>query len=295
MSLSTPVGFIIFNRPDLTERVFATIARAKPERLFVVADGPRFPEEAERCERARAVIQKVDWACEVSTNFADDNLGCGRREASAFDWVFSHVEEAIFLEDDTLPCQSFFSFCEAMLERYRHDQRIMHINGDNSANQDRTDDTYYFSKYIHGWGWASWRRAWRYYDYYMKSWPSVKSSGLLEHVWDNPYEQSYWSGIFDQMYKDPTTIDTWDYQWIYACWLQGGLCIAPNKNLISNIGFNRPDATHTKEDNPRSNLPTSEIMTIKHPDRVVRHLVADRHSFDHIFGGHELRERESIL
>jgi hypothetical protein len=295
MTLSTPVGFLIFNRPDLTDQVFAAIAQAKPKKLFVIADGPRFPEEVEKCEKTRSVIQKVDWECDVLTNFSDTNLGCGRREASGFDWVFSQVEEAIFLEDDTLPSPSFFSFCEAMLEHYRHDERIMHINGDNSVNQDKTDDSYYFSKYVHGWGWASWRRAWQKYDYYMKSWPDFKQAGFIEYIFDDPYEQKFWTDILEQMYEDPQVIDTWDYQWMYACWSQGGLAIAPNKNLISNLGFNRPDAAHTVGDDPRAKLPTAEIMEIKHPQFVVRHQEADQHSFNHIFGGQKMREQDKPL
>ncbi len=295
MSLSTPVGFIIFNRPDLTEKVFAAIAQAKPQKLFVIADGPRFPEEVEKCKQTRAIINKVNWDCEVLTNFSDTNLGCGRREASGFDWVFSQVEEAIFLEDDTLPAPSFFSFCEAMLERYRHDQRIMHINGDNSVNQDRTSDSYYFSKYMHGWGWASWQRAWQPYDYYMKTWPEFKQAGLLKQVCEDPYEQKYWTAIFEQMYQDPQVIDTWDYQWTYTCWSQGGLTIAPNKNLISNLGFNRPDAAHTVGDDPRSQLSTTDIWEIKHPSFLVRHGEADRHTFDYAFGGQEMREQDQLL
>ncbi|MDZ8055551.1 MAG: glycosyltransferase family 2 protein [Aulosira sp. ZfuVER01] len=295
MTLSTPIGFLIFNRPDLTEQVFAAIAQVKPKKLFVIADGPRFPEELEKCEKTRAVIQKVDWDCEVLTNFSDKNLGCGRREASGFDWVFSQVEEAIFLEDDTLPSPSFFSFCEAMLERYRHDERIMHINGDNSVNQDRTDDSYYFSKYMHGWGWASWRRAWQNYDYYMKTWPDFKQTGFIEYIFEDPYEQKFWTDILEQMYEDPQVIDTWDYQWMYACWSQGGLAIAPNKNLISNLGFNRLDAAHTVGDDPRSKLPTAKLTEIKHPQFVVRHQDADRHSFDYIFGGQKMREQDKPL
>jgi len=271
MSLLTPVGFLIFNRPDLTEMTFSAIAQAKPKQLFVIADGPR-PDrsgEAEKCEQARAIIQKVDWDCEVLTNFSDVNLGCGRREASGFDWVFSQVEEAIFLEDDTFPAPSFFSYCEAMLERYRCDTRIMHISGDNSANQGRTSDTYYFSTYIHGWGWASWRRAWQYYDYQMKTWPQFKRSGSLEQIFEDYYEQKYWVNIFNQMHEDPQVIDTWDYQWIYACWSQGGLAITPNENLISNVGFNREDAAHTKGDSPRAKLLVGTIEEIRHPHFVV--------------------------
>ncbi|BBD69179.1 hypothetical protein NIES4072_34920 [Nostoc commune NIES-4072] len=292
MSLSTPVGFLIFNRPDLTEQVFAAIAQAKPQKLFVIADGPRFPEEEEKCQQARSIINKIDWKCDLITDFSDVNLGCGRREATGFDWVFSQVEEAIFLEDDTLPVPSFFSFCEAMLERYRHDERIMHINGDNSVNQDRTEYSYYFSKYMHGWGWASWRRAWQHYDYRMKTWPEFKKQGLVKLIFENLYEQKYWTSIFDQMYDDPQIIDTWDYQWTYACWSQGGLVIEPNKNLISNLGFNRLDAAHTVNDDPRSKLPINDIWEIKHPPFIVRHKEADMHSFDQIFGGQEMREQD---
>lgn len=297
MSLSTPVGFLIFNRPDVTEKVFSAIAQAQPKKLFVIADGARLdrPGEAEKCEQTRSIIQKVDWDCEVLTNFSDVNLGCGRREATGFDWVFSHVEEAIFLEDDTFPAPSFFSFCEAMLERYRHDERILHINGDNSVNQGRTCDSYYFSKYMHGWGWASWRRAWQHYDYQMKTWPEFKQSGLLEQIFEDSYEQKFWVDIFDQMYADPQVIDTWDYQWTYACWSQNGLVIAPDKNLISNLGFNREDAVHTKGDDPRSQLPVENIEEIIHPSFVVRHRIADQHSFDHIFGGKTMREQDKFL
>jgi len=290
MSLSTPVGFLIFNRPDLTEQVFAAIAQAKPKKLFVIADGARHSEEVEKCEQTRAVIEKVDWDCEVLTNFSDTNMGCGRREASGFDWVFSQVEEAIFLEDDTLPTPSFFNFCEAMLDRYRDDDRIMHINGDNSYNQDRTDYGYYFSKYMHGWGWASWRRAWQHYDYSMKSWTQFKREGMLELACDCPYEQQYWSGMFEQMHKDPQVMDTWDYQWMYACWSQGGLVIAPSKNLISNLGFNRADAAHTVGDSPRAKLPTTDMWNIEHPPFVVRHRAADLHTFDYAFGGKDMKK-----
>ncbi|HIK16964.1 MAG TPA: glycosyltransferase family 2 protein [Leptolyngbyaceae cyanobacterium M33_DOE_097] len=297
MSLSTPVGFLIFNRPDVTEKVFSAIAQVKPKQLFVIADGPRpdRPGEMEKCEQTRSIIQKVDWDCEVLTDFSEVNLGCGRREATGFDWVFSQVEEAIFLEDDTYPAPTFFSFCEAMLERYRNDTRIMHINGDNSANQGRTSDSYYFSKYIHSWGWASWRRAWQHYDYQMKTWLEFKQTDLLEQIFEDFYEQQYWVKIFDQMYEDPQVIDTWDYQWIYACWSQSGLAITPQENLISNLGFNREDAAHTKGDNPRSKLSLGVIEAIQHPPFVVRHREADRHSFDQIYGGKTLREQDKPL
>ncbi|MCX7593296.1 MAG: glycosyltransferase family 2 protein [Fischerella sp.] len=282
-TLKTPVAFFIFNRPDLTEVVFKAIAQAKPQKLLVIADGPRFPEEMEKCEKTRAIIKKVNWDCEVVTNFSEKNLGCGLRISSGVDWVFSQVEEAIFLEDDTLPTTSFFYFCQTVLERYRYDRRVMHINGDNFVNQNKTSDSYYFSKYMHSWGWASWRRAWQHYDYYMKSWPEFKKAGLLKYVCENQSEEKYWTRLFDKMHKDPQLLDTWDFQWTYAIWSQGGLVIAPNKNLISNLGFNRRDATHTSNDDPHSRLPTSDIWKVNHPLFLVRHREADNHTFNCIF------------
>ena len=293
MSFSTPVAFLIFNRPDLAQVVFEAIAKVRPEKLFVVADGPRFPEEALKCEQTRAVINKIDWDCEIVTNFSDKNLGCGRRVSSGIDWVFSNVEEAIFLEDDCLPAESFFSYCQALLDRYRDDNRIMTINGNNfQSGQSRTEYSYHFSKYNGCWGWASWRRAWKHYDYEMKTWPEFKKTGMLDMVCDGPYEKKFWSGLFDSMYEDPYKKDTWDHQWKYACWSQSGLSIEPGVNLVANLGIGRPDATHTSRKRPLLDQisRTREMGEIKHPPFIVRHRAADTYIFDYIAGGNQMKK-----
>jgi hypothetical protein len=296
MTLSTPVIFIIFNRPDLTAKVFEAIRKVQPQKLLIVADGARFdrPNEAEKCRESRAVIETLDWDCDVLKNYSDVNLGCGVRVATGLDWAFSQVEEAIVLEDDCLPAPSFFNFCEKMLEHYRDDERIMHISGDNSCNQNRTRDSYYYSKYGHIWGWATWRRAWQHYDYRMKSWTAFKQAGLLGLICEDSYEQKYWTNIFDQMYENPQVINTWDFQWLYTCWAQSGLAIAPNQNLVANLGFNQTSAAHTLGDDPRAGLATTDIWKIQHPLFMVRHREADIHTFDSIFGGEKLRQQDRL-
>ena len=144
--LKTPVAFIIFNRPDTTERVFAEIVKAKPPKLLVVGDGPRANREgdAAKVAAARAITKRVDWPCEVLTNFSEVNLGCKVRVSSGLDWVFEQVPEAIILEDDCLPHQTFFRFCEELLERYRDDQRIGMISGDNFQFGHTINDDSYF-------------------------------------------------------------------------------------------------------------------------------------------------------
>ncbi len=297
MSLSTPIAFLIFNRPDLTQMVFEMIAKAKPKMLLVVADGPRFPEEEEKCEQARAVIERVDWDCEVLTNFSDNNLGCGRRISSGIEWVFSKVEEAIFLEDDCLPVESFFTYCQELLEYYRHDTRIMTINGNNfQSGQCRTEYSYHFSKYNGCWGWASWRRAWKHYDYEMKTWLKFKRTGMLKMVCSDPYEQEFFTKIFDSMCENPDREDAWSHQWKYACWSQNGLAIEPRVNLVANLGLGRSDATHTTGHNPllAEISKTQEMGEIKHPPFVVRHRDADTYIFDYVIGGKMMKKQDTL-
>lgn len=282
--LATPVAFFIFNRPDTTEQVFAAIARARPRKLLVVADGarPDRPGEAEKCAATRAIIGRVDWDCEVLTNYSEVNLGCKRRLASGLDWVFSLAEEAIILEDDCLPDPTFFAYCEALLERYRTDDRITHISGDNfQAGPSRTPYGYYFSRYSHVWGWASWRRAWRHYDVEMALWPEIRDGGWLGDMLGDPKVVAHWTRLFETAHGG--RIDTWDYQWMFACWVQGGLAILPRANLISNIGF-LPGATHTVHDSRLANLPVHAAQEpLCHPPYVIRDAEADRYTEQQIF------------
>lgn len=284
MSLSTPVAFLIFNRPELTKIVFAAIRQAKPQKLLIIADGPRFPEEAIKCQEARDIINQVDWQCEVLINFSETNLGCKKRISTGIDWVFKEVEEAIILEDDCLPAPSFFFFCQNLLERYRDDERIMHISGNNFQNgQVRNDFSYYLSKYTHVWGWASWRRAWQYNDVSLKTWLEYKNSSIIDLICESVHEQRYWINIFESIFNNDID-DVWDYQWLYSCWLQSGLSVLPNSNLVSNIGFG-PDATHTKDKNPLAKLPTTDIWEIKHPPFILRDRNADIYTFERYYGG----------
>jgi hypothetical protein len=274
--LSTPVALIIFNRPDATARVFAEIARARPPKLLVVADGPKTGNavQAEMCRQARAVLDAVDWPCEVVTNYSDSNLGCRQRVSSGLDWVFATVPEAIILEDDCLPDPSFFRYCEDMLNRYREDSRIGMVCGDNfQFGRTIGSASYYFSKYTHIWGWATWARAWRHYDVSASLWPELLASGLFDRI-ALPCERDSWRRAFDGVYRGE--IDTWDFQWTLACWCQSMLAVMPQVNLISNIGFGS-QATHTSQPSVYGNLPVSEIKwPLREPNVIAANPEADR-------------------
>lgn len=272
-----PVLLLIFNRPDLTFKVFEEIKICKPLKLFIAADGPRegVVEDVERCARAREIVGHVDWDCEVKTLFRQKNLGCRVAPSSAVNWFFENVEEGIILEDDCVPHFTFFKFCEELLKYYKDDKRIMMIGGSNfQFGRKRTEHSYYFSKYTFMWGWASWRRAWNYYDVDMKLWPKVRDSGLLLSILGNRREVSFWKNNFEQVYTRKKI--TWDYQWLFACWLQSGLVILPEVNLISNIGFTN-SGTHTKGKSILANLETKDVtFPLQHTPYLFQDVIADR-------------------
>ncbi len=277
--LKTAVLFQVFNRPDTTKQVFEAIRKAKPPRLYVAADGPRADKsgEAEKVEQTRQIATQVGWDCEVKTLFRDKNLGCKIAVSSAIDWFFGNEEEGIILEDDCLPSQSFFWFCEELLERYRGDMRIMAVSGDNfQKGHARNEFSYYFSRFNHCWGWASWRRAWSYYEKDMQSWPYIRDNGYMQDILLDKIVVKYWSKIFEAVYKNK--IDTWAYQWTFSCWVQNGLTILPNVNLVSNIGFGG-DATHTSGDSRLSKMTASELsLPLKHPKLMIRDDRADHYT-----------------
>jgi hypothetical protein len=243
--MKTPVAFLVFNRPDTTERVFEEIRKTQPPKLLVIADGPRSdrPGETEKCSAVRAIIEKVDWDCEVLKNYADGNLGCKQRVSSGLNWVFDTVEEAIVLEDDCLPHPTFFQFCEELLEKYRNDQRIMMISGTNMLEEWKSPiQSYHFSYFGMIWGWASWRRAWNYYDVEIKLWEQPEIKNLISDVLHDEKQFKRIKSALDSIYAG---CDTWDFQWFFARVCQSGLSIVPSVNLISNIGFSQ-DGTHTQ-------------------------------------------------
>ena len=276
--VKAPVVLTVFRRPATVAKVFQQIRKVKPSQLFIIADGPRkdIPGEADLCQQALAVVDKVDWDCQVHRNCSDINLGPRRRLVSGFSWVFEEVEKAIILEEDCLPHWTFFRYCDELLDRYATDTRVSTISGDNfiGSSYDKTD-SYYFSAYTCLWGWATWRRAWAYYDPTLASWQELRKTNWLRKRLSNDEAYEYWRIAFDSIYRLGEMFDNWDLQWTFASWLQNGLCVTPNCNLVSNIGFG-PDANSGVMETPLGNIPVQAMeFPLRHPTTLAPDIEAD--------------------
>jgi len=265
-NLDTPVLLIIFNYPEITQKVFNAIKEVKPKSLFVFSDAPRKNKkgEAEKCSKTRKILEQIDWACDVKTYFLEENIGARKAVSTAISWFFDNVEEGIVLEHDCLPNKSFFYFCQEMLNRYRNDTRIMHISGSNFLQGKKIGKySYYFSKVPLIWGFATWKRAWKFYDVDIKTFPEFKETNQIENIFNGKFVNKHIIKLLNKVYKN--IAQTWDHQWRYAVITQNGLCINPNVNLVSNIGFG-PDALHcANSKSKKANIPTQELYELTHP------------------------------
>jgi hypothetical protein len=264
--LDTAVLFLVFNRPDVTTKVFEAIRKAKPTRLYVAADGARADKqgEASKVNEVREIATCVDWKCEVKTLFRDENLGCKRAVSEGISWFFDHEEMGIILEDDCLPHQTFFSYCEELLERYKYDEKIALISGTTLSDESSLNESYYFSRYPHIWGWASWRRVWLKYDLEFNNLYKLKENNNFKKSFNNLQEYHYWINCFESVCSGK--VNTWDYQMVYMSFIYSMLSIYPKKNQITNIGFSE-NATHTTNKySPLANLKSDGLVfPLKHP------------------------------
>lgn len=286
--MKSAVLFLIFNRPETTAQVFDAIRLARPPKLYVAADGPRADRagEQERCDLVRQIATRVDWPCEVHTLFQETNLGCKKGVSAGVDWFFRNEEEGIILEDDVLPKPSFFDYCDLMLERFRDDASIGIITGSNLiVNHIKPQSSYLVTNVPLIWGWASWRRAWKSYDVALKSWPSWQKSGELKKMFHGNFLlSSYWADAFNRVYSG--NLDTWDYQWLFACWHSKMLTIMPAKNLTDNLGYG-VESTHTSANKPRfllESLPEDLSFPLKAPTTMNPNWHIDKTIFQRVHG-----------
>lgn len=291
-TIKSAVLLIIFNKPDKTFEVINEIRKVRPRKLYISSDGPRemIPNEFNRVMQSREITNQIDWTCDVYNNFSNVNSGSAKAGVSnGINWFFSCETEGIILESDCLPTKSFFFFCDFLLEYYRNDTRIMHISGNNFQHEKiNKEKSYYFSKIPFIWGWATWARAWKYYDVDLKSLIKLMHNNNLCDEFENKKMNKYWTKKFYEVYNK--SIDTWDYQWLFSILSQNGLCITPNFNLVTNIGFDE-NALNTKiSNNYYSKYKAQNMDKLFINDFVIRDKEADFSNFKNVFNPNLLKK-----
>ncbi len=278
------VLFLVFNRPDLTRKVFECISEARPDKLYIAADGPRrnVPDDIEKCERVREIVSRVDWDCEVHRLFHDDNLGMSEAERRAISWFFEHEPEGIILEDDCLPDRTFFHYCEELLLKYRYNEKILMVAGSNFIPDYKFGSSYTFSRLALIWGWATWRRAWQLYDAEMKEWPEYAKTDGFDYF---GRQRDVMFNIFNKEYLNES-LENWNVPWRFCCIVHRVFCIVPQNNLVRNLGIGRSDATRHVRYHKLAEVPVLPIeFPLIPPKAILPNRTFDQETLEFLFGG----------
>lgn len=296
MNFKTPILLIIFNRPQKSSQVFEVIKKMRPEKLFIAADGarPYVYGEKEKCDTSRSITELIDWPCELHTNFLEKNIGCDERVPSAISWFFENVDEGIIFEDDCLPGEGFFLFCQELLEKYKNTEKIMMISGNNfQKGIQRGDASYYFSHYSNTWGFATWKRAWANYDHSLGKCQSFMEKGEIYNILSSRKQVRYWLKFFRKIRSGKYTF--WDAKWNFSVLCNNGICIIPNKNLVTNIGHDH-DGTHTHKKSDIVEIPIQELeWPLKHPSPLTPNIEADCYLFASIYDVSIIKKIENLI
>ena len=281
-----PILFLTYNRPNLTRKSLKEIIKINPYKIYIANDGPKNQADKIKVLEVRKIFKKIKTKIKIKTKYNNKNLGCKVSNVQAIDWFFKNEARGIILEDDCIANKDFFLFCENLLKKYYNNKNVFCISGSNFQKKKIGKDSYYFSKYNHCWGWATWRRSWRNYDGNIKFWPEWKNSKTWVNFITNKVERKYWQNIFTRVYSGK--VDSWAYPWTASIWYKEGLTITPNVNLVSNIGFGE-SATHTKSKKDRSfELPVNNLGTLIYSKKVEKNIKADNWTFNHHYGGKNL-------
>lgn len=276
MPYEVPILLITWRRIDTTKRLIDKLRNMEPSTLYIASDGAREgnAEEQLEVEKTRTLINSsIDWPCTIYKRYSQCNQGCKAGPSNAISWFFENVEEGIILEDDIIPDESFFPYCQQLLEKYRNNHKIGSITACNFQPQTSSGkDSYYFSRYVHVWGWATWRRAWKHYDDSMQSWPHLRDINWLNTLTPGRRFSKFWASKFNSVYSGNK--DAWDYVWVFSCWNKGFLSCTPKTNLASNIGFGKLATHTTTESSPLGEI-TPLSFPLIHPESIKINTVAD--------------------
>jgi hypothetical protein len=308
MSLNVPVAIIFFARPDLLRQTFSAIRQNKPQKLFLIQDGPRPDKQDDiiKIQKCRDIVEHIDWDCEVYRNYSDVNLGCGKRVSTGVTWAFTYVDRLAIIEDDCVPSEGFFPFCSELLELYKDDLRIHMICGMNNLGiYEETPYDYFFSESGSIWGWATWKRVWDKVDYNLEVISDTYACKLLEAK----YGKKLLADSVSMRNKINSNILTssWSLQKGISAYLYSGLNIVPKSNLITNIGLGPEGANSVSSIKmiPRGLrriyfMPTYAVtLPLKHPLYVISDVIYTR-KLNKVMGSSNLflrryRWLESIL
>lgn len=240
---NTPIALFTYNRPEHTRRALTSLSRCTRLEecdLYIYCDSPRRPEHSAAVHASRSVVR--DWAARRDARVIErsHNLGLARSVVTGVTELCTRYGRVIVLEDDLIVSPDFLDYMLQALERYRDESRVYQVSGFLFAPGCPSQPDAFFLPLTTTWGWATWDRAWRVFDWHVED--ACKRLANPAFRWRFDLDGSYpYSRMLEQQLKGQ--IDSWGILWWYTVFNLGGLVLYPRQSLVRNLGVDH-SGTH---------------------------------------------------
>ena len=221
---------LLFNRPEHTQMVLASLKKNNTKDLIIFIDGPKSKNDELYQEKIFKIISKYKPIIEkIIIN--DHNVGLAKNITNSLDYIFSHTnaDGVIVLEDDCVVNKDGIKFFNESLKYFKTDKKIRSICGYNvSINKFINVDSPFLLKRFATWGWATWKSEW---SEYKKFKTRIMSSQLENSLFPKDI-QMLLKRLNDKKFKK----NIWSLYWIMTHYLTQTYCVYPPISIIENIG-----------------------------------------------------------
>jgi len=235
MQKLAPIALFVYNRPQHTERTIKFLQQnelAAESRLFIFSDGAKTTADQDKVAQVREFIKGVDGFKSVEIVESKTNMGLANSVISGVTKLTANYGQVIVFEDDLISSPYTLTYFNEALNRYREEEKVMHIGAYMYALKDENLAQSFFYRAATSWGWATWERAWQHFepniDILLKQFDSAK-----KHAFAIENTMNFWKQMQD--FKNGKN-NSWAIRWYASIFLKGGLTLNPSQSLVNNIG-----------------------------------------------------------
>lgn len=241
----TPLALFTYNRPQYARLALGTLARCTRIdecQIYIYCDGAKTTEQATAVEQSRVIVRA--WAEKFGAVVIErnENLGLARSIVTAVTELCERFGRVIVLEDDLQVSPDFVDYMLQALDRYADESQVYQISGYMFRVGHPAQPDAFFAPMTTSWGWATWDRAWRIFDW--------NATGAVEQLADAQIRRRFNlddSIAYDVMLQQRLAgqNSSWAILWWWAVFRAGGLVLHPRKSLVWTGGFD-DSGTHNR-------------------------------------------------
>ncbi len=246
-----PIILFVYNRPWHTEQTIKALRNnffADKSKLYIFSDAAKSVTEIENVEKVREYIKTINGFKQITITEREKNYGLANSIISGVTEIANKHGKIIVLEDDLVTSKYFLEYLNKALEIYKDDERVLHISSYMYPIKFNTLSETFFSWFTSSWGWATWKRAWEYFE---------KDGNVFYENFTKELKYKFNIGGTYNYYKmfklqQLGKVDSWAIRWYASVFFNQGLCLHPTKSLVNNIGH----------DDSGVNCSTIDIFTV---------------------------------